>query len=62
MICQWDKDSVEDAGLIKIDLLALRTLGLVSEAEELIRQMGETPPDLDGLPLDDPAIFAMLAR
>ncbi|MCB0182454.1 MAG: DNA polymerase III subunit alpha, partial [Anaerolineae bacterium] len=62
VICQWDKDSVEDAGLIKIDLLALRTLGLVSEAEELIRQMGETPPDLDGLPLDDPAIFAMLAR
>ena len=31
-VCQWDKESVEDAGLIKIDLLALRTLGLVSEA------------------------------
>ena len=32
VVCQWDKDSVEDAGLIKIDLLGLRTLGLVSEA------------------------------
>ena len=24
VVCQWDKESVEDAGLIKIDLLALR--------------------------------------
>jgi error-prone DNA polymerase len=27
VVVQWDKDSVEDAGLIKIDLLGLRTLG-----------------------------------
>lgn len=32
VVMQWDKDSVEDAGLIKIDLLSLRTLGLISEA------------------------------
>lgn len=62
IICQWDKDSVEDAGLIKIDLLSLRTLGLISEAEALIRENGETLPDLDALPLDDPAIFTMLEK
>ena len=62
VICQWDKESVEDAGLIKIDLLGLRTLGLISEAEALMRQSGEVPPDLDALPLDDPAIFAMLEK
>ncbi|MCO5208740.1 MAG: DNA polymerase III subunit alpha [Caldilinea sp.] len=59
-VCQWDKESVEDAGLIKIDLLALRTLGLVSEALGYIAGAGDAVPDLDALPLDDPAIYRML--
>ena len=37
VVTQWNKDSVEDAGLIKIDLLCLRTLDLVSEAERVDR-------------------------
>ena len=31
-ICQWDKDSCEDARFIKIDFLALGMLSLVEEA------------------------------
>jgi error-prone DNA polymerase len=62
IVCQWDKESVEDAGLVKIDLLGLRTLGMISEALALIAQQGETPPDLDALPLDDPEIYRMLGR
>ena len=58
VVCQWNKDSVEDAGLIKIDLLALRTLGLISEALGYL----PAPPDLDALALDDPHIYAMLQR
>lgn len=60
VVCQWDKDSVEDAGLIKIDLLALRTLGAISEALEHIAQTGAAVPDLDRLPLDDPAVYKLL--
>jgi error-prone DNA polymerase len=62
VICQWDKDSVEDAGLIKIDLLALRTLGVISEALAHVTSTGRSVPDLEALSLDDPAIFAMLQR
>ncbi len=62
IVCQWDKDSVEDAGLIKIDLLSLRTLGMVSEALTWIEQQGQTAPDLDALPLDDAEIYRMLQR
>ena len=62
VICQWDKDSVEDAGLIKIDLLALRTLGMLSEALTHVAAMGETPPDLARLPLDDPGIYQLLQQ
>ena len=36
VVAQWNKDSVEDAGLIKIDLLSLRTLGMLTEVCALI--------------------------
>jgi len=62
VVVQWDKDSVEDSGLIKFDLLGLRTLDLISEALEHITAMGGQAPDLDALPLDDPALFALLNR
>ncbi len=68
VVVQWNKDSVEDAGLIKIDLLSLRTLGVVEEALGHIREQQPLAPDpwveagLDRLPLDDPAAFALLRR
>ena len=61
-VCQWDKDSVEDAGLIKIDLLGLRMLGLIADALEHIQTTEGQTPDLDALPLDDPAIYRLLQR
>ncbi len=46
VVAQWNKDSVEDAGLIKIDLLALRTLGMVTEICQLIDKRFPAPgPD-----------------
>ncbi|MGD8490848.1 MAG: error-prone DNA polymerase, partial [Anaerolineae bacterium] len=70
VVVQWDKDSIEDAGLIKIDLLSLRTLGAVEEAVQWLRtKYGCTLPAaspsgqaLDDLPLDDPAVFRLLRR
>ena len=56
VICQWDKNSVEDAGLIKIDILSLRTLGMLSEALELAGN-----PELPTR-FDDPALYAMLQK
>jgi error-prone DNA polymerase len=60
VVVQWDKYSVEDAGLIKIDLLSLRTLGMVEEALVHIRQGWGVTLDLDQLPLDDPSVYTML--
>jgi error-prone DNA polymerase len=62
VVVQWDKDSVEDAGLIKIDLLSLRTLGMIEEALAHIAAHGGPELDLDRLPLDDPAVYALLQR
>ena len=61
-ICQWNKDSVEDAGLIKIDLLGLGMLGLISDCVEMIEARCGTLPDLASLPLDDPAIYTTLQQ
>jgi error-prone DNA polymerase len=62
VVVQWDKDSVEDAGLIKIDLLSLRTLGAVEEALGHIQAQRGMVIDLERLPLDDPVVYEMLQR
>jgi error-prone DNA polymerase len=62
VVVQWDKDNVEDAGLIKIDLLSLRTLGAIDEALRHIYEQRGITVDLDRLPLDDPGVFELLQR
>src|SRR5205823_1049611 len=42
-----------------MDMLGLRTLSVVAEALELIRDETGTRPDLDQLTLDDPRVFEM---
>jgi error-prone DNA polymerase len=48
--------------LIKIDLLCLRTLGAVEEALAHVREHWRVQLDLERLPLDDPAVYAMLQQ
>ena len=57
-VTQFDKDDVESAGLVKFDFLGLRTLTIIDWALDIIRtQKGVELPDIEGLPLDDPATF-----
>ena len=58
-VVQFNKDDVEDLGLIKMDMLGLRTLSVVAEALELIAAKTGARPDLDALTLDDPAVYRM---
>jgi error-prone DNA polymerase len=61
VVVQFNKDDVEDLGLIKMDMLGLRTLSVVAEALELIERTTGELPDLDRLPLDDPSVYEMCA-
>ena len=57
VVTQYDKEDIEALGLVKIDLLSLRTLGVVSEClDKIERDTGERI-DLDALPHDDPEVF-----
>src|SRR5438046_8622819 len=58
-VVQFNKDDVEDLGLIKMDMLGLRTLSVVAEALDLIKDKTGVKPDLYQLPLNDPAVFAI---
>jgi error-prone DNA polymerase len=58
-VVQFNKDDVEDLGLIKMDMLGLRTLSVVAECLELIKDTTGIRPDLDQLPLNDPKVFEM---
>jgi error-prone DNA polymerase len=62
VVAQWDKDAVEDAGLIKLDLLGLRTLSVLEEATRWVREAEGVALDPERLPLDDPEVYEMAAR
>ncbi|MEJ2236751.1 MAG: DNA polymerase III subunit alpha [Gemmatimonadales bacterium] len=57
VICQWDKDSCDDARFIKIDFLALGMLSLVEECVELIAQRNNEPPDLSRIDFHDDTVY-----
>jgi DNA polymerase III subunit alpha len=60
-VTQFNLKYVELAGLVKFDFLGLKTLTVLARAVELLAERG-TKLDLAGLPLDDPATYALLAR
>ena len=57
VVTQYDKEDVEQLGLVKIDLLSLRTLGVVSNALDRIERDTGQRIDLDSLPHDDPEVY-----
>jgi DNA polymerase III alpha subunit len=59
-VLQFDKDDVEALGLVKFDVLGLRMLATLSEADEMIHRHGMGPLDIDELSLDDTATFNMM--
>jgi len=60
-VTQFNMKWVEQAGLVKFDFLGLKTLTVLDRAVKLIKRRGITI-DLNAIPLDDPATFAMLTR
>jgi error-prone DNA polymerase len=61
-ICQWDKDSIDDAGLVKIDFLALGALSQMQEAVELIKHRTGKRIDMSRIDFEDSAVYDMLCR
>ncbi|MGE0658790.1 MAG: DNA polymerase III subunit alpha [Reyranellaceae bacterium] len=58
---QFNMKYVEQAGLVKFDFLGLKTLTVLEQAVQLVRQRG-IDLDLHKIPLDDARTFEMLTR
>ncbi len=59
-IAQFDKEDVEALGLVKFDVLGLRMMATLTEAEELVLRHEDRHLDIDNLPLDDTRTFNMI--
>lgn len=66
LVTQFDKDDVEEAGLVKFDFLGLRTLTIIDWAVARVNVQrlrdGQEPLDIAALPLDDPDTYSLLQR
>jgi DNA-directed DNA polymerase III PolC len=62
LITQFDHGDVEALGLPKLDLLGIRALSVLADAERLVQQHYDPAFRLADVPLDDPDTTALLAR
>ncbi len=56
-VCQWDKDSVDDARFVKIDFLALGMLSAVDECLGIVEEVHGQRIDLGRIPHDSEEIY-----
>ena len=61
IVTQFDMHGVERLGLLKMDFLGLRNLSVIEDTLAHLRRRG-VEVDVDHLPLDDDAAYAMLRR
>ncbi|MBP6387189.1 MAG: DNA polymerase III subunit alpha [Pseudarcicella sp.] len=62
LITQFEGKIIEDAGVIKMDFLGLKTLSILKEALRLIKQNHGVVIDLDTIPLDDDLTFELYQK
>ena len=61
-VSQFDKDEMEELGLLKYDILALRTLTVISETVRLVKSRHGIDIDPDVLDFRDQEVFNVLNR
>ncbi|MCO5240840.1 MAG: DNA polymerase III subunit alpha [Chitinophagaceae bacterium] len=61
-VTQIEGSVIEDAGVIKMDFLGLKTLSILKSALQLIRQNHDILIDLDSIPLDDELTYQLYQR
>ena len=61
LLTQFDKDDLESLGLVKFDVLGLRTLTVIDHTLKMIRQHEHKEIDMAKLPLNDPETFKVIS-
>ena len=61
LVTQYDGHVIESTGLIKMDFLGLKTLGIINEAVENIKESTGIEIDIDHIPIDDEQTYKLFA-
>ena len=62
LVTQYEGSVIEDTGLIKMDFLGLKTLSIIKEALENIKQSKGIILNIDEIPIDDPATYRLYSE
>jgi len=62
LITQYEGSIIEDAGVIKMDFLGLKTLTILRDALKLIKENHGVEIDIDHIPLDDTKTYELYQR
>lgn len=57
---QFDKDDVEELGLLKLDLLGIRMQSAIAHALSEVQRVDHEQVDIDAVPRDDPTTFELI--
>ena len=60
LMSQYDKDDIDDMGLLKLDVLGVRMQSSIAHALAEIKRTTGQVVDLDAIPPDDPATFSLI--
>ncbi len=61
-VIQWDKDDLDELGILKVDCLALGMLSCIRRAFELVEASGGPRLSLATVPAEDGSVYEMIAR
>lgn len=61
-VSQFDKDLIEEAGMLKMDFLGLKTLTIIRDAQRIIEETTGDKFDIDEIDLEDQATFDLYQR
>ncbi|MCB8963750.1 MAG: DNA polymerase III subunit alpha [Bacteroidales bacterium] len=61
-VTQYEGSHVEDIGLLKMDFLGLKTLSIIKDALQLIKESTGTDLEIDKIPLDDAKTFELFSK
>ncbi len=61
-IVQWDKNDLDELGILKVDCLALGMLSAIRRAFDLVAGAGGPALTLATVPAEDPAVYEMICR
>ncbi|HND88728.1 MAG TPA: DNA polymerase III subunit alpha, partial [Saprospiraceae bacterium] len=62
LLTQYEGSVIEDAGVIKMDFLGLKTLTIIRDALRLIEDNHSIQIDIDSIPLDDKKTYELYQR